>query len=686
MMAEEAKRLQEAQDEQVNSPISELADYVLSVWDDALESKEDAEDIMEQNIRQRNGIYEPDKLAKIQQQGGSEIFMLLTDEKCTALKAWLYDLLLPPNDNPYNVDPTPVAELNDDQMALIEEQAKKDLMENLMAMQQLGTPISQDQIEERMLSLVDDIKHRVKAYAEGYDSRLKNKIDDVVVEARWREAFAEVLDDIVDLPAGVLKGPIVESGQNLAWQKDVDGKFVPVVEDGVKVCFKRVSPFDIYPVGASTGVNDGDLFEKHRLTLKDLEALKMVEDGGYQEDMIDAVLLEADTGKYSHWTDPDDDLTTSRNKEQQEDETTDEWNHQYGQKVEALQFWGAIPGYMLEEYGVEIPEEDILKIFDTEVWLIGEYIIKAKINSNPLGEKPYYVGSLRKRNGSFWGEGLPQIIKDIQDVCNATARSLVNNMAISSGPQVGVDNGRLAEGEAITSMYPWKIWQFDEQSTMNNAGGRPPLWFFQPDSNAHQLMAVYEFFSKEADNKSGVPRYSYGSGGGTSALGTATGMTMMMNNASKGIKQVVRNIDDGVISPSIRAVHTHLMLWDEDESIKGDIKIKATGSSALLAKEQMQVRLNEAMNIASSDIGLKIIGEEGLAAIFRAVFKGLDADIEDVIPTKEEIKERMAKEAAMMQQQQMAAAQQAPAPAATDAAGNMAGGADVNMYQQQPMG
>jgi hypothetical protein len=674
LLKEEQELIQKAEAESIELSTSKLAQYVRSVWEDAKESKDTVEDIMEENIRQRNGIYNPDKLASIQAQGGSEIFMMLTDEKCTALKAWLYDLLLPPNDEPYTTDPTPVPELPEDHIITIEEQARKELIQGLMQAQQLGTPIPEAEIQLRMEELISEVQNKIKRYAEKFDNNIRTKINDILIEGGWQEEFCKALDDVVDLPAGILKGPIIESGKELQWEQDAEGKYVPVVEDALQVKYRRVSPFDIYPVGASTDIDDGDLFEKHRLSLKELGRLRNVE--GYDSETISAILVEAHTGKYSNWSDEDHDQDTSLNLEQQEDETVDDWLHQYGKKIEALQFWGAVQGKLLAEWGVDIPEDKMFEIFDTEIWLIDKFVIKAKVNSNPLGLKPYYKASFRNRNGSFWGESLPQTIRDIQDVCNASARSLVNNMAISSGPQVGIDLSKIAEGMDTTSMYPWKLWQFDEQEVrQGGAGGRQPLWFFQPDSNAEQLMRVYEFFSKEADNKTGVPRYSYGTGGNAAALGTATGISMMMNNASKGVKQVVKNIDLGITEPSVRAAHTYIMLWEEDELIKGDIKIVAKGSKALMAREQQQMRLNEALNIAMSPIGLQLLGEEGLAVLVKHVFKGLDADIEDIVPTIEEIRAR--KIANPPLQQEEGSAPSAPA-------NNINGGA--NLFQQKPMG
>ena len=41
-------------------------------------------------LRQRNGDYEPEKLAQITRQGGSEIYMMLTEVKCRAAESWLF--------------------------------------------------------------------------------------------------------------------------------------------------------------------------------------------------------------------------------------------------------------------------------------------------------------------------------------------------------------------------------------------------------------------------------------------------------------------------------------------------------------------------------------------------------------------------------------------------------------------
>lgn len=82
--------------------------------------------------------------------------------------------------------------------------------------------------------------------------------------------------------------------------------------------------------------------------------------------------------------------------------------------------------------------EDPLGEYHIEAWLIGNYVIKATINPDPLHRKPYYKTSWENVPGCFWGNSVPDLCRDAQGVCNAAARALVNNMGLSSGPQVMV--------------------------------------------------------------------------------------------------------------------------------------------------------------------------------------------------------------------------------------------------------
>src|SRR5690606_10398188 len=120
----------------------------------------------------------------------------------------------------------------------------------------------------------------------------------------------------------------------------------------------------------------------------------------------------------------------------------------------------------------------------------------------------------------------PELMADIQRICNAAARNLVNNMALASGPQVEVYRDRLADGEAADQIYPWKIWDMksDPAGAASNARA---VNFFQPSSNAAELMAVFERFELKADDATNIPRYAHGNERIGGAGSTASGLSML---------------------------------------------------------------------------------------------------------------------------------------------------------------
>src|SRR5207344_698781 len=173
---------------------------------------------------------------------------------------------------------------------------------------------------------------------------------------------------------------------------------------------------------------------------------------------------------------------------------------------------------------------------------------------------PYYVTSFEKVPGTVVGNGLPDILIDIQDVTNAALRALVNNMAISSGPQVTVNDDRLGDNEDGDEMYPWKRWHVANDPMGNNSV--PPIGFFNPDSHAQELLGVYEKFTQIADDLSAIPRYVTGSERLGGAGRTASGLAMLMGNAAKILQTVAANIDNDVISPALDGLYDMVMLTD----------------------------------------------------------------------------------------------------------------------------
>ncbi|MCK4786885.1 MAG: hypothetical protein KAV87_24220, partial [Desulfobacteraceae bacterium] len=230
-----------------------------------------------------------------------------------------------------------------------------------------------------------------------------------------------------------------------------------------------------------------------------------------------------------------------------------------------------------------------------------------------------------------------ELMDDIQKICNGCGRSIVNNMSMASGPQVVVASNLLAEGETMTSLIPWKIWRMVHKG--DSLGRRAPVEFFQPSAIVEQLLKVYEYFFKQASEVTGIPSYVYGGSDIGGAGSTASGLSMLMNAASKGLKTVASHIDVGIIKPSIEETWLHIMIY-EPEKARGDISIRARASEYLIMMEQLQIRRMEFLNSTNNQTDMQIIGTKGRASILKETIRALKMPVDDIIPDPESIDEQ----------------------------------------------
>jgi hypothetical protein len=637
-------------------------------WDVAKIAKKPIEDEMLRALRQRNGQYEPDKLQQIKAQGGSEIYMMITEVKCRAAESWLRDILLDQGTPPWDIVPTPIPDLSPNDRREIQDIFASEVLTMLQENQKAPTKEEMAQIKE-MVS--QDYRFKILQDAQNRADKMKLKIEDQFAQGGWADSFNDFVTDLVTFPAAFIKGPIVRRQRTLGW-KTVAGRTVVEPTERLAPEFERVDPFRIYPEPGITRIEEGYLFEHHPLSRSDLSDLIGVP--GYDEDAIRRIL---DEGSGPSWINEDVELI--KNEEERK-------FYSYMRPTDvfdALEFWGKVSGKMLREWGLteeEVPDE--AQEYDANVWMIGNYVIKAVLNYDPLGQKPYCKTSFIKCPGAFWGKGIPEIIEDIQNVCNAAARALVNNMGIASGPQVEVNLERIPPNEDITQMSPWKIWQVTNDPVGSSA---PAVRFTQPEDNANTLVAVYDKFARLADDHSGIPAYLYGNTDVQGAGRTSSGLSMLMGAAGKGIRQVVGHIDGDVIKPIVQRQFVYNMRYDEDESIKGDVQVVARGAVNLAVKETVNVRRIEFLNATANEIDMSIMGRDGRAAILREVAKGLQMPVDELIPSRDKLAYQTRVAAAAEQAQAQQAAQQ-PAGAALQPDGAPKGGMESNTVMNRSGG
>lgn len=607
------------------------------------------------DLRQRNGEYDPDKLALIKAGGGSDIYMMLTAIKCKTAKAWIKDVLMPADDRAWGAEPTPKPDLPPHIQQQLQQQIA---MEAAIA----GVVPHPTLIQERMEQLRTQLDELVREEAEKIAERMTTKIDDQLIEGGWSEEFDKFIDDLVTFKAAIIKGPVVRRRKELTWAFE-GGRYVPKLDRVLREETYRVSPFDIFPSPDSTGINDGYLFELIPYSRGDLHS--MIGVAGYNDEAIRLVLDEYGRGGLREWMFGDQERASL---EQRPNELMFDTSKIYG-----VEYWGSAQGRDLITWGME-GIEDPLAEYQISAIKIGPYVIRAVLNDDPLEDRPYSKAEWTTVPGAFWGKSLPEDLRDIQAMCNAAARALSNNMGMASGPMLGVNQERCMEGEDPTNVYPWRVFRFKR----NNTGvAEPPIWFFQPNSNADILLKVYDYFARLADEYTGIPAYSHGGLGDVQGAGsTASGLSMLLGNTAKGIRLVIAHIDISVIRPMITRFYVHNMLYDEDESIKGDLKIVPRGVSALFVKEQQQVRRTEMLTATNNPADLQIMGLDGRAELLRGAFKAADLPTKDIIPELDELRARLKIGQPLGQPD----GENPEAPQTLDAAGNPVAGQDHRLF------
>jgi hypothetical protein len=642
--------------------IQGLASHVHKRWESAKQAKREIEERMLERLRQRRGEYSERKLAEIRRQGGSELFMNITSVKCRAASAWLRDTMLGTGaDRPWQLTHTPEPELPEDVMEKLRNKATEQLGPLYMS----GVDIPEEELVKYANSLKDAARREAEDEAKLRVDRMQTKMEDQLAEGGFKAALSQFIDDLVTFPTAIMKGPVIRRRKVLAWQ---DGQLIAV--DKIRPEWERVDPFMFYPSKWASSANDGPVIERHRLTRESLDSLIGVD--GYNEAAIRQVLREFETGGLKEWLAIDSSRASAEGKESDAHDTTD--------LIDALQLWDSVTGQMLQDWGVPAEQvPDPVRSYPCEVWLVGTVVIKAVLNYDKLGRKPYYATSYEKTPGSFWGNAVTDLVNDPQDMCNAAVRALSNNMGIASGPQAMVNVSRLPQGEQITQMYPWKIWQ---TTNADFADSSPAIQFFQPNSNAPELMGIFEKFSSLADEYSGIPKYMSGEhvpGAGR----TSSGLSMLLNNASKGLKQVINNVDEDVISPLIERQYNHNIEYSADPDLIGDVHIVAKGAMSLVSREAAAVRRNEFLQLVlNSPVAQGVVGPLGAAELLRDSAKMLDLNVDKIVPSAEEIKLNMAMQQAQQAQPQQPAA--AGAPLLPD--GSREGGRDSNMVSPRPNG
>lgn len=565
-------------------------------------------------LRTFNGQYDPTKLIEIVKWGGSQVFARLIAQKCRAASSLLRDIYLG-EDVPWSLDPPEEPDIPPD----ILQEIDKLIATEGQQVQQMGLPPpTPEDLWQRKEALMESAEEAAKKKAMKQARYAQDKIQDMLRQGGFYHALAEFIVDLPIFPFAVIKGPVVKVMPKVDWSSGA-----ALVQQTPMLTWNRVSPFDVWFTPGVADIANANVIEKLRLTRAELNDL--LDLPGYNTQEIRAVLDEYGRGGlYDNWD------TTDAERSVLESRENPAWNR--SAMISMMEFNGNVQGRILQDYGLAVPDE--LRDYHVQVWVIGSHVIKAHLSPSPRQRHPYFITSFEKVPGTPVGNGLTDLLADLQEAANATLRALINNLSISSGPQVVINDDMLSPEENGEDMYPWKRWHTRNDPVGNNA--KQPISFFMPQNNSQALIQCLQEFTSIADDVSAIPKY-VGGQAGSGAGRTASGLAMLMGNASKILQTVSANIDRDVIEESLLQLFDLLMLTDRSGMLTGQEKVSVTGVSVAIQRETLRQRQIEFLTATNNPTDMKIMGIGGRATVLRSVSSTIGIQGEQVVPSDNEI-------------------------------------------------
>ena len=472
-------------------------------------------------------------------------------------------------------------------------------------------------------------------------------IDDQLTEARYKDASVKAVHSCHLYGTGILKGPLVERKVRTRFRHEVidevdangaaTGRKVQrwsqYSESYVTPFVEHVPLWRFYPDMSATCIEDCryacelHCMPKHRLA-------ELTKRPSFNAERIKRFLQSNPNGATSRqYRDYENQLKSLGERDALQVTDTGQY--------ELIERWGWLEGCELKAAGVPVPEDRMHESFFSNVWMLpnGE-IIRAVLQPINGVTWPYYFYHFDKDETSFFGEGLASIMRDDQDMLNAAVRLMLDNAAITAGPQLEVAVGLLHSMEDIDEVVPWRIWKRNAQSNDKQA-----IRAIELPSRLNELSQLAAMFEQNTDETTAIPRYMSGENATSGAAGTAAGMSMLMAAANIVIKDLINSWDEGVMRPFITAMYHWNMQFNPDNAIKGDYDVKARGTASLVAKEVRARQLNEFAAMASDPQDAPFIKRHKLLQARAEV-----NELSDVVKSEDEVRAEQQSEQAQAQQ------------------------------------
>ena len=403
---------------------------------------------------------------------------------------------------------------------------------------------------------------------------LEKLIHDQLEESEAITTLRHVFFEMCLLGTGILKGPFSFDKEYHSFEEQEDTSiYIKKIKSVPKI--EAVSCWNFYADPNATNISDCDYaIQRHSLNRQQFSDLRKMP--FFNEEMIDHCLEEGPNYQVRGYE------SSLYNRETVETI--------YKNRYEVLEYWGIIDKDLAKQCGIESDKS----VISVNAWICGNKVLRMVENPFTPTRIPFMVCPYELNPYQFFGIGVPENMEDSQQIMNGHARMAIDNLALSGNLVFDIDETQLAPGQDM-KIFPGKIFrrQSGQPGTAINAIKFP--------NSTQENMMMFDRFRQLADEATGIPSYSHGTTGVQSTTRTAAGMSMLMGAAALSIKTVIKNIDDYLIKPlGDSFFHWNMQFNADMPHIKGDLEIKARGTSSLMQKEVRSQRLMTFMQTAAN--------------------------------------------------------------------------------------
>jgi hypothetical protein len=411
--------------------------------------------------------------------------------------------------------------------------------------------------------------HPAHVAAKKMEKKIHDQLDSSNASKKMRTAAFEC----ALFGTGIMKGPFAVDKEYPHW--DEEGAYKPRIKTLPSI--DAVSIWNFYPDPDANNMDEAEhCIQRHKLSRSQMRALK--KRPFFRNNAINMAIKYGEQYTKLWWEQVMEDDSQSTTVE----------------RFQVLEFWGYVDREILEEYKVDIPKElrkaDELNV---NIWICNGEVLRLVMNPFTPQIIPYYAVPYEVNPYSFFGIGLAENMDDTQTLMNGFMRMAVDNAALSGNLLIEVDEDNLVPGQDLT-VYPGKVFR--------RSGGAPGQAIFGTSfpNVSNENMQMFDKARVLADESTGLPSFSHGQTGVSGVGRTASGISMLMSAANGSVRTVIKNVDDYLLDPMGKAMFAFNMQFDHDPEIKGDLEVKARGTSSLMANEVRSQRLMQFLGVVQN--------------------------------------------------------------------------------------